>query len=248
MGTIQNEEIIEFVLFTHFFSTLDLEDQSQATEFMNMRLTLLAVSAGCLFVQAVSAETFTADVWSDNWFQFNVNGVMVAEDSVSITTERSFNAENFTFDSETPFTIGLIAKDFKENDTGLEYIGTRKQQMGDGGVIVQVSNSKGEVVAVTDAAWRCLVIHEAPLDKRCEDESNPVAGEGYCDFIDLEEPAGWDLPDFDDSGWTNADVYSESAVSPKQGYDRVSWNSDAKLIWGPDLETNNTLLCRLSVN
>lgn len=81
-------------------------------------------------------------MWADNWFQFNVNGVLVAEDSVSITTERSFNAEHFSFDSESPFTIGLIAKDFKENDAGREYIGTRRQQMGDGGAIVQVSNSK----------------------------------------------------------------------------------------------------------
>jgi len=37
---------------------------------------------------------------------------MVAEDSVPIATERSFNAESFTFDAEPPFTLGLIVKDF----------------------------------------------------------------------------------------------------------------------------------------
>ena len=84
----------------------------------------------CLFIQTVSAETYTAEVWADNWFQFNVNGVKVAEDSVPITTERSFNAERFSFEAQALFSVGLIAKDFKENDSGLEYIGTRRQQMG----------------------------------------------------------------------------------------------------------------------
>ena len=68
----------------------------------------------------INADTFDADVWADNWFEMRINGVQVAEGSVPITTERSFNAESFSFDAERPFVIGLIAKDFKENDTGLE--------------------------------------------------------------------------------------------------------------------------------
>ena len=87
---------------------------------------------------AANAETYSADVWADNWFEMRINGETVAVDSVPITTERSFNAESFTFTAQRPFTIGLIAKDFKENDTGLEYIGSRRLQMGDGGVIVQI--------------------------------------------------------------------------------------------------------------
>lgn len=78
---------------------------------------------------------FLADVWADNWFAFHVNGVAVAEDSVPITTERSFNAECFSFEVERPFVFGFVANDFKEDDTGPEYIGSRRQQMGDGGVI-----------------------------------------------------------------------------------------------------------------
>jgi len=60
-----------------------------------------------------SAETCTVDVWADNWFQFKVNGVTVAEDSIPITIERSFNAEHFSFQSKPPFTIGLIAQGFQ---------------------------------------------------------------------------------------------------------------------------------------
>ncbi|MEP3331054.1 PEBP family protein [Sedimentitalea sp.] len=203
---------------------------------------LLALSA-----THATAETFSADVWADNWFEMRINGAQVAQDSVPITTERSFNAESFTFEAERPFVIGLVAKDFKQNDTGLEYIGTARQQMGDGGVILQISNAIGETVALSNADWQCRVIHTAPLDKACETEANPVAGEGACGFDAVDEPGGWDQAGFDASDWPKASVYSERDVSPKDGYDRIDWTPDARLIWGPDLEQSNTVLCRFTV-
>lgn len=200
-----------------------------------------------LTASAVNAEAFSAEVWADNWFEMRINGTLVAEDSVPITTERSFNAESFTFEAERPFVIGLVAKDFKENDTGLEYIGTRRQQVGDGGIIAQFKDSAGVPVAVTDEAWRCYVIHTAPLDKSCETTTDPVAGEGACGFSLKPAPAGWDTESFDASDWPAAHVYSAREVDPKDGYDRITWVHDAKLIWGPDLEQSNTVLCRLTV-
>jgi len=212
-----------------------------------MRPIIPAVALAVASAAPVYAETYDADVWADNWFEMRVNGEQVAEDSVPITTERSFNAESFSFEAEAPFVIGLVAKDFKENDTGLEYIGTRRQQMGDGGVIVQIRNAAGETVVVSNDDWQCHVIHTAPLDKSCEDESDPVAGEGACGFEASDEPAGWDSPDFDASGWAQADVYTDAEVDPKMGYDEITWDGDAQLIWGPDLEQSNTVLCRLIV-
>lgn len=209
--------------------------------------TLLATCSFFLLAQSVSAETYTADVWADNWFSLSVNGMQVAEDSVSITTERSFNAESFTFNAEVPFVLGLVAKDFKENDSGLEYIGTRRQQMGDGGVILQIKDSRGKTVAVTDAGWQCKVLHHAPVDKSCAKERTPVAGQGACAFEVTEAPAGWNTADFDGTDWAAATEHSEQSVRPKDGYDRISWDSEARLIWGPDLETDNTILCRLLV-
>lgn len=196
---------------------------------------------------ALSAESFTADVWADNWFEMRIDGTKVAEDSVPITTERSFNAESFEFEAQRPFVIGLVAKDFKENDSGLEYIGTRRQQMGDGGLILQIKNTAGESVAVSNADWQCLVIHTAPLDKSCEAVTNPVPGEGVCAFETRDEPDGWDQAGFDASDWTQANTYSEREVSPKDGYNRIDWVEGASLIWGPDLEQSNTILCRLTV-
>ncbi len=212
-----------------------------------MKPGITSFVALCLAPAAVSAETFSADVWADNWFEMRINGVQVAEDSVPITTERSFNAESFEFIAKRPFVIGLVAKDFKENDSGLEYIGTGRQQMGDGGVIVQVKDGAGATVAASNAQWRCLVIHSAPLDKSCAREASPVAGEGPCTFQVREEPPGWDKAGFDASDWPKASVYSEREVRPKDGYDRIDWVSEAKLIWGPDLEQSNTILCRVVV-
>ncbi|MGR3713745.1 MAG: PEBP family protein [Shimia sp.] len=213
-----------------------------------MRRIASVFATALISVTTVHAETFAVDVWADNWFEMRVDGVQVAEDSVSITTERSFNAESFSFEAERPFVVGLVAKDFKENDTGLEYIGTRRQQMGDGGVILQLKNASGEVVAVSNADWQCLVIHTAPFDKSCEDDTNPVAGEGVCGFTSSREPDGWDRAGFDASEWPQADIYTATEVSPKMGYDKITWADSAELIWGPDLEQSNTVLCRLTVN
>ena len=193
--------------------------------------------------------TFKMEAWADNWFAAYLEDTLIVEDSVSITTERSFNAETVTFNADYPLHLNFILKDFKENDTGLEYIGANNQQMGDGGFIMQLTDTgSGEVVAVSDSSFQCLVIHEAPLDKSCESESNPTAGSAPCEFVASEEPSGWKSAEFDDSAWASADVHSESAVSPKDGYDQISWDSSAQLIWGSDLETVNTLLCRVSID
>ena len=194
------------------------------------------------------ALSVQGEVWADNWFAFYLGESLVMEDSTPITTEKSFNAETFVFDAEYPLQMNFVAKDFKENDTGLEYIGSGKQQMGDGGLIAQFTDTvTGGTIAVTDSSWRCLVIHAAPLNPSCEDESDPEAGAGPCQFHSMDEPEGWRLPGFDDSGWAQAVEYSEGDVRPKDGYDKIAWNSEARLIWADDLERDNTLLCRLTV-
>lgn len=119
--------------------------------------------------------------------------------------------------------------------------------MGDGGVTLQVQSAEGEVVSVSDQSWQCLVVHRAPLNKSCAKEDTPVAGVGNCEFLITEVPDGWDTADFDASAWPQAVQHSESAVRPKDGYDRITWDSSAQLIWGEDLEIDNTVLCRVLV-
>ena len=195
--------------------------------------------------KAAATSTFKAEVWADNWFAMSVNGTKVGEDTVPITTERSFNAETFTFKATYPLTIAIEAKDFKETDSGIEYIGQGKQQMGDGGLIAQITDtSTGKVVAVTNENWQTLVIHRAPLNTSCEKDPDPDTN---CKFESVDAPAKWTAAAFDDRAWTKATVWSASEVKPKDGYNKVSWNRSAKLVWGTDLKVDNTVLFRVKV-
>ena len=194
---------------------------------------------------ATAETTIEADVWADNWFALYQGDTLIKEDSVSITTERSFNAESFTFNADLPAQIYVIVKDFKQNDTGLEYIGKRNQQMGDGGFIAQFTDkSSGRVLAVTNNTWKCTAIHIAPLNKSCEKSDTP---EATCKAKIIPAPLQWMSADFDDSLWPAAVEYSERAVDPKDGYDKIRWDRAAELIWTEDLETDNTLLCRVTI-
>ncbi|MEM7141705.1 MAG: PEBP family protein [Actinomycetota bacterium] len=194
---------------------------------------------------AAETSTFVAEVWADNWFALHVNGELVGEDSVPITTERSFNAETITFEAAYPLTIAIEAKDFKETDSGIEYIGAGNQQMGDGGLIVQITDSAtGDTVAVSDDSWSALVVHRAPLNTECERDPDP---DTTCEFEITPTPQGWATADFDDAGWGAATVWSAADVSPKDGYDEIDWAAEAQLIWGSDLEVDNTVLLRTTV-
>lgn len=193
----------------------------------------------------VGEGRFTLEAWADNWFALYVGDRKVAEDSVSISTERSFNAERVAFDADYPLVLNLIINDYKADDSGLEYIGTDKQQMGDAGFIMQITDSDtGEVVAVSSSAMKCQVIHKAPLNKDCEKSADPAT---ECVSEISDEPADWKSADHDVSGWETASEYTAAQVGTKDGYDEIAWNAAAKLIWTSDLESDNTVLCKLTV-
>jgi hypothetical protein len=210
-------------------------------------LVLLGGLNGCSS-EAPSARgsgRYQLDAWADNWFSMSIDEKLMVEDSVSITTERSFNAEIFRFDAEYPMNLNFILKDYKANDTGLEYIGLSNQQMGDGGFIAQITDTTtGNVVVSSNSAWKCQVIHRAPTNSTCEKDAKP---ESTCMSEISAEPAGWMGATFDTSGWSNATEYTEAAVSPKDGYEQIEWNAAAKLIWTSSLKMDNTLLCKVTV-
>lgn len=192
---------------------------------------------------------FQLDAWADNWFAVYLDESLLVEDHVSITTERSFNAETVTFQAAYPLQLNFILKDYIENNSGLEYIGESNQQMGDGGFIMQLTDlSNQQVIAVSNEDWACTVIQRAPLDKACAEAANPEAGVAPCTFTDLGEPTGWKAAAFDDSQWQATTIHTAAAVSPKGGYAQITWDAAAKLIWGPDLQTDNTILCRITIN
>jgi len=207
-------------------------------------------NAGGSTTQANNPKTITvkAELWADNWFALYLDNKLIKEDSVPVTTERSFNAETVTFPATYPMHFNVILKDYIQNDTGLEYIGTDHQQIGDGGFIGQFTNADtGDMIGVTNEWWKCTVIQTAPLDNACASEANPIAGQGACGFTALPEPPDWKSPTFDTSSWLAASLYSSDQVGPKEGYNTITWLPQARFIWGPDLKTNNTVLCNVTV-
>lgn len=195
-----------------------------------------------LFISASYAqETVSVQLWADNWFEFYVDGEVVMTDPVSVTTERSFNAEVFEFEADFPAQVAVHIMDYKEDDTGFEYIGSRRMQMGDGGFLAEFRNEDGDIFATTSEEWLCKVIHQAPLNPGCASDLDS------CQANILPEPAGWTQAAFDDSDWPNATVHSSRAVRPHGGYSNYSWQPDTDIIWGEDLEIDNTLLCRFTL-
>jgi hypothetical protein len=208
-----------------------------------------ALAGGGGVAASVSAtpplRSFVAEVWADNWFQLSVNGKVVGTDSVPLTTERSFNAERITFKARYPLTVALLARDFMETSSGLEYIGTGRQQIGDGGVVAQIRDTvTGKVVAATGSSWKALVVQRAPLDRSCASSSDPAAD---CRQQARALPARWTAAGFDDRAWPRASLFSEDEVGVKDGYDDVDWAPAARLVWSSDLELDNIVLLRSPV-
>lgn len=219
-------------------------------KFVALALVLL-ISHGCDSgsssepPEIVGEGRYLLEAWADNWFAVYAGDRKIGEDSVPITTERSFNAERIAFDSELPLTLSFILKDFKEDDSGLEYIGSDKQQMGDGGFVMQVTDTDtGNIVLTSSSYMRCLVIHKAPLNKDCERSADPLTS---CMSQISDEPEGWKIADYDAQFGEAATEYTTSQVGAKDGYDQIAWDAAAKPIWTSDLESDNTLLCKITI-
>ena len=217
---------------------------------MRKLFSLLILFALIMQITPVNAAnksvTFTAEVWADNWFALYINGKLVGQDSVPITTERSFNSEQITFKATYPLIIGLLGKDFKENDSGLEYIGSNRQQIGDGGVVLQIKEStSGKIIATTSKKWKVLAIQQAPLNSECVTSTDPLRD---CKSVEKLIPSTWFKSSYSDSKWPFAREYLASEVGVKDDYLDIKWDQKAKLIWGEDLKIDNTLLFRYKVS
>jgi len=207
-------------------------------------LALALVPQSVAPLNAVSGKTsnFQAEVWVDNWFALYINGKKVGEDSVPITTERSFNSEKIKFTASYPFTVGIYAKDFTENLSGLEYIGKPNQQIGDAGIIFQIRDlTSNKIVAASDSSWKISILNRAPLNPECVSSKTPLTD---CKFENGLMPKLWSTTTFKDSTWKSATIFSKEAVGVKDGYFDFTWDGTAKLIWSADLKLDNAILIR----
>jgi len=46
--------------------------------------------------------------------------------------------------------------------------------------------------------------------------------------------------------WSTATTYSAAEIGAKDGYDEISWDASAALIWATDLKVDNTILWRFT--
>lgn len=214
------------------------------------RLLVALVVVGSLAAPSISTAnaatakvyTFKAEVWADNWFALYVNGKKVGEDSTPFATERSFNSESITFTATYPLTVGIIARDYVENASGLEYIGKPNQQIGDGGIIAQIREMPtGTIVGSTNKSWKVFVTNKAPLNQECVKSTNPLQD---CKVSEVKAPTNWTSATFKDSTWINATAFTPAEVGVKEGYYNFSWASNSSLVWSRDLKIDNTILLR----
>jgi len=213
-------------------------------------LIALALLSNLSYSGATAASTsksisFAAEGWADNWYSLYINGKKVGEDPVPITTTRSFNSTTVKFNATYPFTVGVIAKDYTENASGLEYIGQPNQQIGDGGFALQIRDlSTGKIVASTNKSWKALVVNKAPTNPSCEKSLNPLKD---CNFMNTPVPSNWSSSTYKDTKWPSAVEFSKEAVGVKDGYFDIAWSDSTKLIWGSDLKLDNVILFRTTV-
>ena len=189
--------------------------------------------------------SFTAEIWADNWFALYVNGKKVGEDSVPITTQKSFNSEVIKFNANYPFTMGVIAKDYVQSKSGLEYIGTPNQQIGDGGLIFQVRETVSrKLVTVSNDSWKAKVSNTAPTNPQCEKSNQPDID---CKYQNVIIPSSWANSTYNDRSWQAAKIFSASEVGPKEGFYDINWDQSAKFIWGNNLKLDNVIYFRKKI-
>jgi len=194
---------------------------------------------------ATKVYNFTAEIWADNWFALYVNGKKVGEDSTPFATERSFNSDAITFKAGYPLTIGIMARDYVENASGLEYIRKPNQQIGDGGIIAQIRDTDSkQVITATNKSWKVFVTNKAPLNEDCVKSKDPLLD---CKTTVTRAPTSWYSATFKDTSWKSATEFTAAAVGVKDGYSNFTWSPTSSLVWSSDLRIDNTILLRTKV-
>lgn len=195
-------------------------------------------------------DDITGWLFGDNFFELYVNGTYVCRDSIGFTP---FNSSAVRFTAEYPLTVAVRLVDWGTHlGVGLEYDNYR---VGDGGFIARFSDG-----TITNADWSCQVFYVAPVDDAtcvgdgrdtsgCPVEPDCLANPDACAALHYDVPADWMQPDFDAASWQSASTYPAEAVSGTTAYVQyASLFGDAEFIWTKNLNLDNQVLCRVTVD
>ncbi len=162
------------------------------------------------------------NVYADNWFKLYINGKLIAVDSIEFVPHNIISVDVI---EEYPMTIAVLAKDYADPETGLEW---NNSQIGDGGFILKLGSH-----IVSNSDWKAKKFSWGPLEG---DMRNPKV-------VHNPLPEGWEEPGFDDSGWDAATVFSVEEVRPRTDYLDYDFEG-AEFVWTEDLELDNTIVFR----
>lgn len=204
-------------------------------------------------------DVITAYFFGDNYFEFFVNGQIVAVDPVPYWP---FNTSAVRFKAKKPFLAGVKMIDWEENlGIGSELMRGVPFHTGDGGFVAVFKNADGETIATTDESWRVQPYYMSPLldpscvgDDRistaCEVPPKAQAEQGYGAHWAI--PDNWDKPGFDDSAWQDATLYTNEDIGGSlrfKSYQHFTGlfddpAADAEFIWSKNLLLDNVVLAR----
>jgi len=163
-------------------------------------------------------RTVVGTVCCDNQFTLWVNGREVAVDPVAFTPHQAVRVA-FEWDGNSSLTYAIQCEDFA-SDSGYEYVGSGRPQLGDGALIAEFDDGLGTVTS--DRKWRVFTATFGPTDasRSVGCSADDLAA---CVVDDRGLPEGWTAPDFDDHEWAFATPYSAAAAGWGR---RPSWSSD----------------------
>ena len=246
------------------------ETAPKATDLYNecggeeLRSTSQLDSAKVPVMDVGGSETFTAYIFADNYFELYINGKAIAVDPVTFTP---FNSNVVRFKAERPLTIAFKLVDWEETlGLGLESSRGTKLHAGDGGLVAQIQNAKGEIISITDSSWKAQTFYTAPIvDRTCLIIDGQKRDSAACNKQTVKSanstsaahwpiPENWASSEFDDSAWPAATTFTNRTVgvNNKRAYTNFTdlfdaKNADAQFIWSSNLVLDNLVLLRKTV-
>lgn len=222
------------------------------------------VSAANVPVTVIDAdgEVITGYIVADNYFEFYVNGKLVAVDPVPFTP---FNSTIVKFKAKRPVTYAFKLVDWEEDlglGTEVNFGQKTKFHQGDGGLIARFSDG-----TVTDSSWKAQSFYIGPLKSpddviekgnihdttklgRVHPRAPRPDCEERCFTVRYPIPENWAAANFDDSRWPRAYEYTDEdvGVTNLKAYTNFPDLFDgSRWIWSINLVFDNLVIARKTV-